>query len=296
MSYRMELQELRKLTSVTPFLGEFVGAEMLMVRFRTDPEVVARVLPRPLKAPAVPLGTAFVARYPETNFGLRYNEGGLLLDATYKGERGSYCLAMPVDDDTAMIAGRETYGYPKKMADRITLERSGDHIVGSVIRKEIEILRIEGELTRAWAPTGTTQGRDGEDLEGKPCLVGTSWLFKHAPAADNRIFETAPRLIREPVLFRARPGQLSGDLDLKLVSSITDPLGDIPVREVVEAQYGLFDNTMLPGKVVRKVRNRYNFPRRSLFKSDVYALVLESNLQGRSTLDRMRLRRQLRGY
>lgn len=292
----MEFNDLRKLIAAEPFLTEFVGAEILTVRFRTDPEVVASVLPRPLKAPAEPVGTAFVARYPETNFGVRYNEGALFLDATYKGERGSYCLAMPVDDDTAMIAGREVFGYPKKIADRITLQRSGDHVVGSVVRKEVEILRIEGDLTRAWEPTGSTWWREGQDLEGRPCLVGTSWLFKHFPAADNRMFETAPRLIREPVLFRPRPGMLSGDLDLKLVSSVTDRLGDIPILEVLEAQYGLFDNTMLPGKVVRKVRNLINFVPRSLFGSDAFALVLESNPPTRSLLEQMRLRRQLRRY
>lgn len=296
MSYKVELKDLMKVSAAQPYLAEFVGAEMVTVRFRTDRDVVASVLPRPLKVPAEPVGTAFVARYPETNFGVRYNEGALFLDATYKGERGSYCLAMPVDDDTAMISGRESFGYPKKIADRISLERSGDHIVGSVVRKDVEILRIEGDLTRPWEPTSTTRWREGEDLEGKPCLVGTSWLFKHFPAADNRTFETAPRLIREPVLFRPRPGQLSGDLDLKLVSSVTDPLGDIPVLEVLEAQYGFFDNTMLPGKVVRKVRNLINFVPRSLFANDVYALILESNPTTRSVLERVRLRRRLRRY
>lgn len=296
MSYKMEFKDLRKLIAATPYLLESVGAEMLIIRFRTDPDVVASVLPRPLKAPAEPLGTAFVARYPETNFGIQYNEGALLLDATYKGELGSYCLAMPVDDDTAMIGGREGYGYPKKMADRITLDRSGDHIVGSVVRKGAEILRIEGDLTREWIQSGTSPLREDHDLEGKPCLVGTSWLFKHFPAADTRIFESTPRLIRVPVLFRPRPGQLSGDLDLKLVSSVTDPLGDIPVHEVVAAQYGLFDNTMLPGKAVRKIRNLYNFIPRSMFTDDSFALVLDSNPPARSPREKVRLRRRLRRY
>jgi acetoacetate decarboxylase len=296
MPYKMEFKELRRLIAAMPYLAEFVGAEMLMVRFRTDPDVVASVLPRPLKAPAEPLGMAFVARYPETNFGLRYNEGALFLDAMYKGERGSYCLAMPVDDDMAMVAGRETYGYPKKIADRITLERSGEHIVGSVVRKETEILRIECDLTRAWVASKSSSMRNAEDLEGRPCLVGTSWLFKHFPAAGNGMFETAPRLIREPVVFRPRPGQRSGDLDLKLVSSTTDPLGDIPIREVVEAQYGLFDNTMLPGRTVRRIRNLPNFIPRSLFTNDTFALVLESSPPARSLLEQVRLRRQLRRY
>lgn len=101
--------------------------------------------------------------------------------------------------------------------------------------------------------------------------MGTSWLFKHFPAADSRIFETAPRLVREPVPFQPRPGQLFGDLDLKLVSSVTDPLGDIQVRE---AQY-------IP---------------RSMFADDSIARVLDSNPPARSPLEKVRRRRRLRRY
>ena len=119
MLYAVDKRELRAWARTGPFLPRFTAAEMLLVGFRTDPTVVERILPKPLQVPDDPLALAFVARYPETNFGVTYNEGALIVPATFKGEVGGYCLAMPVDNDMAMVGGRERHGFPKKMADQI---------------------------------------------------------------------------------------------------------------------------------------------------------------------------------
>ena len=194
-----------------------------------------------------------------------------------------------------LVAGRERYGYPKKIADCIELEVRDWQGVGSVVRNRVEILRIEGDLPdergREWP--GATPALD---LEGQPCLKLVWWLFKYFPAADGGMFENAPLLVREPILFRPRDGQRGGRLELKLVSSPTDPLGDIPVLKVVESGYGTFDNTMLPGRVIRKVRNKYSFLPKALFKFDWTHLIDFNALPSRSILERWRLHRALRRY
>ena len=129
-------------------MPEFVNAEILFATYMTDESSLKEIIPKPLSPTKTPLASVLVARYPEpeTNFGCVYNEGALFLHCEYKKERGLYCLSMPVDDDMAMIGAREQYGYPKKMADKITLEKAQNRVVGSVIRKKEEILRIECEL------------------------------------------------------------------------------------------------------------------------------------------------------
>src|SRR5512136_2111901 len=97
--------------------ADFYDAEMLMVFWETKPEVVAKLLPAPLNPAAIPLAMAFVAWYPSTNFDVTYHESALFVRARYNGEEGNYCLSMPVTSDIAMAAGREFYGFPKKMAD-----------------------------------------------------------------------------------------------------------------------------------------------------------------------------------
>ena len=139
MLYSLTQSEMKHLRQMD-FLPGFRGAEILSALFRTDPEVVQAILPRPLVPADEPLAWALVARYPQTNFGLSYNEGALFLRVVHKGEPGWYCLAMPVDNDMAMISGRETFGYPKKIAEEITLERTDNHVMGRVIRRGVEVL------------------------------------------------------------------------------------------------------------------------------------------------------------
>lgn len=71
----------------------------------------------------------------------------MFVPVTHKGETGAYCLTMPVDDDVAMIGGREQFGIPKKIAE-ITLDRDSDTVVGRVARKGSEILTLEDEAHR----------------------------------------------------------------------------------------------------------------------------------------------------
>jgi acetoacetate decarboxylase len=296
MPFVREWSELRRFARAGQFMSQFTGAEMLLVSFRTDPKAVAAVLPRPLRPAGEPLAAAFVARYPQTNFGVTYNEGALFVAAEYRGERGWYCLSMPVDNDTAMIGGREHLGFPKKMADRITLDRDGPHVAGSVVRNSVELLRIEGDFVDPQRPGTHLLGVPAVDPDGVPCEKAVSFLFKYFPAADGGPFEHAPVLIRQVTLFRPQPGQLTGAAKIELNSTRSDPLGDIPVHQVIDTGYGVFDNTMLPGRVVRRIYNRWQFLPKSLFKNDVFALVDLDSLPALTLGQRRQLRKQLRAY
>ena len=115
------------------------------------------------------MASAYVGHYPGLAGSTAYNEAGLFVDAEYKGERGHYCLAMPVDDDMVMAGGRERWGHPKKLADYVGVERHGDHVVGRAVRKGTEILRSDRrpgtdrvELVAAHCrPGGTSEPTDG---------------------------------------------------------------------------------------------------------------------------------------
>ncbi len=85
---------------------------------------------------------------------------------------------MPVDDDTAMIAGRQGVGFPTKMAE-ISLDRDGARLVGSVVRHGVEILHIEGDARSEVTPEPRWGIREVRDLEGRPAGAFTSNLFKY---------------------------------------------------------------------------------------------------------------------
>ena len=62
---------------------------------------------------------------------------------TLLGE-GVHCCWMVVDDDTAMVYGRDLMGYPRKMA-QISYEEVGDHVSASVIRRGAQVMSIEAD-------------------------------------------------------------------------------------------------------------------------------------------------------
>ena len=258
-------------------MPEFVNAEMLSATYVTDENAAREIIPKPLLPTKTPLATVFVARYPETNFGCVYNEGALFLHCEYKKERGLYCLSMPVDDDMARVGGREQLGYPKKMADKITLEKTENRVVGSVIRKKQEILRIECELMKE-VPSNFMDdvGVQTEDWDGTPCYRVIAFLYKYFPSPGGMGFDYLPRLVREATLMRKKGEVLEGRGEVKVSSSPFDPLGDVPVKEIRTIVYGKWNNTMLPGKVIGRAWNPFKFSKHAFFKTDIVPTLLQN--------------------
>ena len=275
MLYSMKKQELDKLKK-TYFMPEFLNAEMLFATYVTDENVAREIVPKPLLPTKNPLAAVFVARYPQTNFGSVYNEGALFLRCEYKKETGLYCLSMPVDEDMAMVGGREQLGYPKKMADKITLEKTENRVVGSVMRKKQEILRIECELMKE-APSNSMDdvGVQTEDWDGTPCHKVIAFLYKYFPSPGGMGFDYLPRLIRQPNLMRKKGEILEGRGEVKVSSSPFDPLGEVPVKEVGNMIYGMWHNTMLPGRVVGRAWNPFRFAKHAFFGTDFVPTLLQ---------------------
>jgi acetoacetate decarboxylase len=274
MLYSLTKSEMDRFRKMDLPVFEYLGVEMLSALFRTDPDIVQTILPKPLVPADEPLGWVFVARYPETNFGLSYNEGALFVKAEFKGEPGWYCLALPVDNDMAMVAGRETVGFPKKIAEKITLERTDNHVKGSVVRRGVEILHVEAELTDPVSAANLDAvGPEVDDLEGHPCRKFVAFSYKSSFSPTGGL-DYLPKLVRNILLMRPRDEIRSGTGKLEMVSSPADPLGDIPVRDLLDVSYSTFDNQQLPGRVVARVKNPLGFARYAMFKMDFAAWYL----------------------
>ena len=122
-------------------------ARMAWAELPIDPERVREWLPFPLRLVQPATASVFIADYPQTSFGSVYHEAAILLDVTLFGWRLQYCPWMIVDDDSALILGREMLGYPKKMGTFRFEERDG-HFFGSVERGGEEVFRLQGRITR----------------------------------------------------------------------------------------------------------------------------------------------------
>ena len=228
--------------------AEFYDAEMLTIYFETKQEVVARLLPPPLKPTKLPIGGVFIANYPKTNFGITYQESALFLQAEFNGEEGGYCLAMPVTDDTALILGREVFGYPKKIGN-IQLHREGNKVSGWTERRGVRFLEARAELTGKFNDLATQQMLIERKASNPDMVV---FNFKYFPSPGRDGFDYNPRLIREVVEFRPTSLEM-GEAELVFHPSDHDPWSDVEIVRVLGAVYTIGNNTMLPGSVVAEV-------------------------------------------
>ncbi len=230
--------------------GDFYDAEMLVTYWETKQEVVKKLLPPPLKPAKIPVASAFVANYPKTNFGVTYKEAALFIFAEYKGIVGMYCLSMPVDNDIALILGRETFGYPKKFAT-MHVKKEGDRVEGWFERHGVRVFEASAKLTN--------KPNTGDAMKillqlglnpAKPSSI--VYNFKYFQAPDLTSFDFAPRLMREEITMKPSIMNI-GEAKVKLNPSEKDPWSEIEVVRELGALYLVSDNSMRPGKIVGEV-------------------------------------------
>lgn len=234
--------------------ADFYDAEMLVVYWETKPEIIEKLLPPPLKPVESPTVYAFVADYPKTNFGAVYKEAAVFLSCEYEDIEGGYCLAMPVTDDMALAAGREVFGYPKKMAN-IHYQKEKRNAEGWAERHGTRFFEVNAKLNgRPNSPefldlvTERTGGATGGGIE----ITEVTYNYKHFPSPDGNYFDYNPRLIREEVVFR--PTELKiGNAELSLKSSESDPWGELVVEKILGALYLKGNNSMLRGHIAAEL-------------------------------------------
>jgi acetoacetate decarboxylase len=93
----------------------YKNVSMLMFNYVTDADAALALLPRQLELDDPPTVTLIFAEYPWSTLG-PYNEVAQALKCTYRGHPVYYAVRLHVTADSAMAAGREIAGFPKKMA------------------------------------------------------------------------------------------------------------------------------------------------------------------------------------
>ena len=198
----------------------WTNARVLAVEAAISPQAAAALLPDPLVVADPPRATFFIADYPQTRFDSVYREAAVLLHARDMKGPALHCPWMVVDDDTALMLGREVLGFPKKLAT-IELEQHGERVAGRVTRKGVEVLCIEANVSEP-------------DRSHAPLFARRMVNAIGIPAFGMKLIELAPT--RELVHSAWR-----GEGKLTLGSSHRDPLGDLQAAPSVEARWIVLD-------------------------------------------------------
>jgi acetoacetate decarboxylase len=222
--------------SYPPGPYRFVNREYLIVTYRTDPERLRAVVPAPLEVRDPLVKYEFIRMPDSTGFG-DYTESGQVIPVFFNGQAGGYVHSMYLDDLAPIAAGREIWGFPKKLA-RPSLAVHSDTVVGTLDYGSVRVATgTMGYKFRALPP------QQAAEALGEP-----SYLLKILPHVDG-----TPRIL-ELVEYRLADievkGAWTGPANLHLEAHALAPVADLPIREVVSAVHVIADLTLPYGRVV----------------------------------------------
>ena len=214
----------------------FVNREYLIVTYRTDVDRLRALVPAPLEIREPLVKFEFIRMPDSTGFG-DYTESGQVIPVTFKGREGTYTHSMFLNDHPPIAAGRELWGFPKKLGSPV-LRPETDVLVGTL---------DYGSLRVATCTMGYKHQALDVEL-AKTALASPNFLLKIVPHVDGR-----PRIC-ELVEYRltdiAVKGAWTGPGALHLLPHALAPVAELPVIEIVSTQHILADLTLGLGRVV----------------------------------------------
>jgi acetoacetate decarboxylase len=223
-----------------------VSIRSLVCVYETDAEVVSAVVPKPLEVLAQPEVevrlNAFLLQVAD-DVSIEIRTGCVGIRVEYDRAPGLYPLTMTTTSEAGMIAGREQFGEPLKMAD-IKFSAAADHVSAGIDRMGIEYLRVVG--------------RRVEDL-GPREEHAADYCFKAFPSADvAKDFDQDPQLVRVERHHQFETvSRVEGGIELW--DSPYDPVADLPVRRLVSLEY-CEGKTTVTGRALRPVPGDWLIP------------------------------------
>ncbi|MET3131176.1 acetoacetate decarboxylase [Oxalobacteraceae bacterium GrIS 1.11] len=214
----------------------FVDREFLIITYRTDPVALQKLIPAPLKMSEPIVKFEFINMPDSTGFG-HYCEAGQVIPVTLDGVAGGFVLGMYLNDHPPIAAGRELWGFPKKLGDP-ELRVHKDTLIGTLDYSDYRIA------------TGTMgykhKALDCETV--KKSLETPSFLLKIIPHVDGstRICE----LVQYELCDITMKGAWTGPGALELNPHALAPVAQLPVLEIISAVHILADLTLPLGRVV----------------------------------------------
>lgn len=228
---------------------EFMESTVRSVRcvYRTDLAIAKALVPQPLvvdEAAEVCVTFSSVAIHITPEFTFEIGSAIFGVKASYEGVGGIYLITMPMTTEQAVVPGRETYGEPKKIAE-IPFTKEGNDVSSSVSRMGMTYLGVKGTVGAALGAREFTE---------------YGYCYKALPACDkSEDFDGAPLLVRLEWQHKQTGAWKLDNAELTLTESPLDPVADVPVRELLLAEYEE-GSTQSNGRVLREIPGEWLRP------------------------------------
>ena len=225
---------------VSPLYGKpplvWKDMRIQLVVYETDLENVRRVIPDPLE-PRTDIVITWISEFELGTTQGAFKEMAIYVQVKYKDYEGDYEPFLYVNSPLPLTAGREIWGYQKKLAD-INLTHDQEAVVGKVIRLDHQILKA------LVVPEYVAQ------MEEVPWSRDGVFSLKYIPSAEE---DGTP--IRELVLtegkFTAQENKFFGGRGSVIYErSEIDPTYLLEPKRILGGFFGLGDLFLPFGKVV----------------------------------------------
>ncbi len=155
-------------------IAKYRNMDYVSIAFATDAAKAAALIPEELQLIDIPplpgqvAANLVFAKYRECDLG-PYMEVIVSIPVMHKGELYGYVPAIYVDNDAALLAGRELGGYPKKMA-QITMRNYGNLFLSHMARGSMQ----EKTVDPNFSDLASSQVTKGDKLLTVPLAADTS--------------------------------------------------------------------------------------------------------------------------
>ncbi len=209
--------------------------EMFTLKVVTDPDYLRALVPEPLVVNAENILAIYVGMLHVTEpTQISYGEAGIMIPVTLGARSGTFMPVLYLDEVELLTSGREFWGFPKFRGE-IAFSRDDDGVEARVTDAGVDIIHMQMGFER-----------HGEPI---PVYDREHFLLKSIPSVDGKGHD-----VRQINTCRVRNDQRKeiweGKADLTLGSTIKNPLGDIPVKEIVTSVYTVGDIILDRGEVI----------------------------------------------
>lgn len=225
--------------------------------FEVDEEKARALLPPPLELSQPALGYVYIVNIREPAFAPWYMEGGVGIMVRHGDYSGVHFLGLMLSGPGAlmgMCTGRESSGLPKKLCERIRVERLGNKGHCFIERDGVRLIDVAltmGEYNDPFMKQ-LSSAQEGCTPDSPITTDGGCILFRYTMASDpdgeicRDMFMTK---YDSPTKFYTWEPATAR---MVLSSGPNDPWGEIPMKRVLGAGWMVSDNWVRSQKVIHK--------------------------------------------
>ena len=218
---------------------QFRDNRILTIVFRTTPETLKRIVPKPLVPNSLHLMFIYVSKLNiEISDANQYTylEAGIGVPATFSKTPGNYAVYLYLDKALPIVGGREVWGWPKKDASISFIEKDGK-VSASLERLGFPILSVNASLLKKIDPIPSSPILPWYNLKIIPSVE------KDAPPEVFQLTSTGNTDSKIKEFY-------SCEAELEFKSSPFDNLEEIEILEITEVRFQVSDFVMDFGKII----------------------------------------------